>query len=126
MGDMRPLKVLKRPKDEEIGDNNALIFESANSCNEVKTSSNSAMGYFNRAKTCIIPDSKDVEGAKMDALSSGPHFTLSYHVDEQNDMRCYLYFTGQCARFLPEDIVLVLPLIFGDSDANRAFKESDD
>ena len=74
--DMRPLKVLKRPKDEEIGDNNALIFESANSCNEVKTSSNSAMGYFNRAKTCIIPDAADAEGAKMEALSSGPHFTV--------------------------------------------------
>ena len=51
---------------------------------------------------------------------------LSYHVDEQNDMRCYLYFTGQCARFLPEDIVLVLPLIFEDGGANEAFKDSDD
>ena len=46
---------------------------------------------------------------------------LSYHVDEQDNMRCYFYFAGQCARFLPEDIKLLLPLFFEDSDANKEF-----
>ena len=70
--DMRSKSDDDAKKDEE----NSLMFESANSCNEVKTSSNSAMGYFHRAKACIIPDAADAEGAKMEAMSQGPHFTV--------------------------------------------------
>merc|ERR1739838_210352 len=56
--------------------------------------------------------------------SNGAHFTLSYHVDERDNMRCYFYFAGQCARFLTEDIVLVLPLFFESTDSNMGFVET--
>ena len=46
---------------------------------------------------------------------------LSYHVDEQDNIRCYFYFAGQCARFLPEDIKLLLPLFFEETDTNTKF-----
>lgn len=51
---------------------------------------------------------------------------LSYHVDQQHDMRCYFYFAGQCARFLPEDFDMLLPLFFVDNDSNKKFKGSDE
>ena len=38
--------------------------------------------------------------------------TFSYHVREADDIKCYLLWSGQCARFYPQDIIDVLPQLF--------------
>ena len=47
-------------------------------------------------------------------------------MDEQDNIRCYFYFAGQCARFLPEDIKLLLPLFFEETVANKEFANSNE
>ena len=46
---------------------------------------------------------------------------LSFHVDSAENIRCYLYINGQCTRFLPPDIKMVLPLFFEKNKVNDAF-----
>lgn len=58
-------------KDDEKGAD-GLMFESVKDCAEVKTGTNTAMGYFHRSKTGIIPDANK----PMNAMTSGPHFTV--------------------------------------------------
>lgn len=48
---------------------------------------------------------------------------LSFHVESEESMRCYFYIHGQCTRFMPADMKMLLPLFFEDSDANRKFAE---
>ena len=38
--------------------------------------------------------------------------TLSFHVKQQHVIKMYLYFNGQCMRFMPEDITTILPVLF--------------
>ncbi len=38
--------------------------------------------------------------------------TLSIHIKETDAISCYLYWNGQMTRFMPRDIVDVLPKIF--------------
>ena len=45
-------------------------------------------------------------------------------MDQQNDMRCYLFMNGQCARFIAEDVLLLLPYFFEDTKENKKFVES--
>jgi len=124
----------QKQDDLECGKAEVVMFESAqrqgdhDKLDEVKTASNTALGYFHRAKACIIPDFKDKakDKAPLDSMTLGPHFTLSFQVDTVDDMRCYLFMNGQCARFIPEDIVLLMPPYFVQSEANKAFVESEE
>merc|ERR1712129_571129 len=50
--------------------------------------------------------------------------TMSFHVHSNNVMKCYLCFAGQVIRFMPRDIITVLPILFNpDCNANREFRE---
>ena len=38
--------------------------------------------------------------------------TISFHVDDKNNIKSYIYWSGQTQRFIPADIVQILPCIF--------------
>ena len=38
--------------------------------------------------------------------------TLSFHVEDADEIRCYLYVHGGIMRFFPQDIIDVLPKFF--------------
>jgi len=88
--------------------------------------------YFHNSKRNIIPNPgnlNDDDEKKNPILASdthGPQFVLSFHVDELDDMRCYLFINGKCTRFFPPDIKMVLPHFFVESDANKDFVKGDD
>merc|ERR1712228_260419 len=109
--------------------------------------------YFNASRTCIIPEQaqddnerdkdknkdkdedeeadqieKDVFAA-ITTLSQckGAALTLSFHVESEDEIRCYLFLNGQGIRFFPEDIKLLLPQFF-DSEYldNATFANSEE
>lgn len=65
--------------DKDPNPADVLMFESAKGpgdCAKVPTHDNTAMGYFHRAKSVIIPDAEKSGAGKMNATTSGPHFTV--------------------------------------------------
>ena len=60
--------------ENECGKADLLLFQNNDTVN---TGDNTALGYFHRAKNCIIPDKASKDGtAKMNAMSIGPHLTV--------------------------------------------------
>ena len=44
--------------------------------------------------------------------AKGSIMTLSFHVKKDNVIKLYLYWNGQCIRFMPEDVRDLLPVLF--------------
>jgi len=91
----------------------------------------SALNFFHNSKKSILPDpnASDEVGSTqqlMTAASQGPQITLSFHVESEDSMRCYFYVNGQCTRFMPADLKMLLPLFFEDNQDNRDFANGDD
>lgn len=118
-------------KNNEDKEENLLMFQAQDGGDEVHDNMN--LTYFHNSKKNIIPNPKskgnDDVGDKVEpilaARTTGPQLTLSFHVDALDNMRCYLYINGQCARFMPPDIKMVLPRFFDDSDVNKKFVDSE-
>ena len=75
--------------------------------------------YFDSARTCILPDKGYAQGKekgkkKTNALTStnAGAMTLSFHVEREDEIRCYLSVQGTSMRFFPQDIIDVLPTFF--------------
>lgn len=79
--------------------------------------------YFNAAKTVIIPsmDYKNTQTVKEDVQDTititnaykGKTLTLSFHVDHQESVRCYLFWNGCYIRIVyPQDLKKILLSIF--------------
>merc|ERR1712228_410582 len=72
---------------------------------------------------------KDQEVAVSDKLlkstittkTAAAMLTASFHVKEVDQILCYLYINGQYLRFMPDDVVDILPRFFVKSGANRKF-----
>ena len=43
-------------------------------------------------------------------------FVISFHIMSEKEVRCYLFYQGQCFRFFGEDLINVMPIFFVDSD----------
>jgi len=102
--------------------------------------------YFDRVKQCLIPNAtyqKDKgesphkgkveltpksqlmrEAITSDSTCNGGLLTFSFQVDAKDAIACYLHWNGKCIRFLPEDVTVVLPLIFASTAANKKFAAS--
>jgi len=104
---------LRDGSDQKAG---VVLFETPDN---VPTGSNTSLQYFDRAKAGIVP-STDPKQA-VNSVCKGPQMTLSFQVDQEDDMRCYVFILGQCTRFLAEDIVMLLPRFFEDTEKNKAF-----
>lgn len=60
----------------------------------------------------------------------GALLTFSFHVIEQDKIRCYFSWNGQGISFMPEDILTILPIIFNMEsekyDNNDFIKDKDE
>merc|ERR1719461_491307 len=127
----------KDNKDKNILDKDELIFsEPSSNANKLPQGQRSSMAYFNASRTEMIPPGGDVNGddqKKKDlakvitSLSAckGAMMALSFHVESADEIRCYLILNGQCIRFMPRDIIDVLPLFFDpEVEGNKDWKKS--
>merc|ERR1712129_131432 len=51
----------------------------------------------------------------------GKMLTFSFHADSEDCIRCYMYTMGQMMRFMPKDIMAVLPKFFVDNEKNKSW-----
>ena len=80
--------------------------------------------FFNAAKTCIIPSDAyknsqmtkefDIqETITADHAYGGRTITLSFHVDDEDSVRCYLFWNGCYIRIVyPQDLKKILLSVF--------------
>merc|ERR1712216_808226 len=95
------------------------------------------MGDYNEGKNNVSIDDNAIQAnidqkekllaSDIDALSkcNGAMITLSFHVFRDNEVRVYLYNNGQCIRFMPNDIIDLLPIFFNKSEENIEFTKSE-
>lgn len=97
--------------------------------------------YFNASRECILPgigynegkqdyssvlDHKGLPNCKTLHVGSGLggyQFTLSFHIESVDEIKCYLFFQGWISRFLPQDMIDVWPLWFVENKVNCGFVE---
>ena len=99
----------------------------------------SPLFYFDRSRRCIIPGEQvknsnqekqkyreKIINANKTSLTScnGAMMVLSFHVESTDEIRCYLYLHGQICRFLPSDIIHVLPIFFIQNEKNKKYAKS--
>jgi len=113
--------------DEANGDEKAdekedqlTFFDPPSNCNSFPKGEYVQLWYFDSARTCILPNVG--YGAGKDALakgsttlnsaSPGPVITLSFHVESQDEIRCYLCANGGSMRLMPSDLKNVVHKFF--------------
>ena len=88
---------------------------------------------ISNTKQCLLPDIKYIGNIKNKKVFKWQHigsfhgingyqFTLSFHIYAQSDVRVYLYHDGYMIRFIPTDIINLLPKIFKNGKFKH-FKE---
>ena len=119
-----------------ISGDELVMFEPTEDCNKFPKGKHVPMFYFETSRKSIIPgydvkmnaEQKDkMQKGVINALdpANGGLMTLSFHVESTDEIRCYLFYNGQMLRFLPEDIVLVLPIFFDpEFGDNKTFAKS--
>lgn len=116
--------------NEEKEDGNLFVFEPEAASAKVHPNP-SALNFFHNSRHSIIPnpepsggdDEKEAD-PMLNAKTLGPHILLSFHVEAADNMRCYIHINAQCTRFLPEDLKMLLPLFFEESQDNLNFVKS--
>ena len=81
--------------------------------------------HFDASRACILPDEGYNQGKHKDrarALTSATAsaMTLSFHVESADEIRCYLFVEGGVMRFLPQDIIEVVPRFFDPEFGDNA------
>jgi len=133
-------------KDFNISKKDELIFyEPPSNCNVFPKDKPQPMFYFDTSRTCIIPNvgykngkgkSPDLSGDQKKKLLQQPltsqsppsaaSILLSFHVVAADEIRCYMYINGQIMRFMPSDIITLLPRFFDKEFGDNAkFPQSD-
>eukprot|EP01084_Bolivina_argentea_P079569 144318_1 len=84
--------------------------------------------YFAASTGCIIPGKNNqsnvsIKQQQKTALTGcyGSLMVVSFHVVSTEEIRAYLFLNGQCIRFLPQDIIGLLPKYFVDNEENKQF-----
>jgi len=134
----------RREQNQQKGsrqEDELIFFEPPNDCNSMPGANHVPLWYFDASKTCIIPNrgynqkAKDTEPADSNVkpdetnITSGFHckgalLVLSFHVISVDEIRAYLYLNGQVCRFLPQDIIELLPRYFVQSESNVKWAKS--
>jgi len=120
----------KENKNEIIELDELIMYEPEKGSAKFPNNKPVPMFYFNTSRKSIIPgyDVKDIKDAKQTLIRKtiaaqdpckGGIMTLSFHVESADVIRCYLFINGQSIRFMPEDIVLVLPRFFDQKYADN-------
>eukprot|EP01084_Bolivina_argentea_P185434 319771_1 len=115
----------QKKKDEII------YFELPNDCRYLNQN-HVAETQFDLLQKCILPrigyESKQMENVMKNNASlmnmkcrsnltsrqscNGGYLLFSFFVKSWDEVRCYMWWMGQCVRFLPQDIIDVLPRLF--------------
>eukprot|EP00486_Rosalina_sp_Unknown_P012314 CAMPEP_0201582732 /NCGR_PEP_ID=MMETSP0190_2-20130828/89694_1 /ASSEMBLY_ACC=CAM_ASM_000263 /TAXON_ID=37353 /ORGANISM="Rosalina sp." /LENGTH=608 /DNA_ID=CAMNT_0048023275 /DNA_START=18 /DNA_END=1841 /DNA_ORIENTATION=- len=125
-------------------DDRMYIYSPPNNCNTVDDE-HVPESFFNASKECILPGkgynngkreefeekmkfngNGNYNGENMTDLEvglpiGGYQFTLSFHVESQDDIKAYMFYQGWIARFFPQDMIEIWPLWFDESKENKAF-----
>ena len=64
---------------------------------------------------------ENMEDLEVGKPIGGYQFTLSFHVESVDDIKCYMFYQGWIARFFPQDMIEIWPLWFDESKENKAF-----
>jgi len=119
------LDLRKTPKGQDPA---LFVFKPVNDAKVIKPNP-SFLNFFHNSKMNILPDEPDSKDemekrkVKLQAMSQGPQITLSFHVESEESMRCYFYVNGQCTRFMPEDLKMLLPLFFEETKENVEYAQ---
>eukprot|EP01084_Bolivina_argentea_P059149 107968_1 len=113
-----------RSKQDEI-----IFFQPTNNCSSIPTECLFTEWCFHATATYLIPEvknneyeNKHNENIVLRNLNKKSMFSLSFHVESMDSVRCYLCINNTFCRFYPTDIVDVLSLYFDEkSDNNRRF-----
>lgn len=79
--------------------------------------------HFEASRTCILPDKGYARGEhQANALTSmtACAMTLSFHAESVDEIRCYLFVNGGMMRFMPQDIISILPKLFDPEFSDNA------
>eukprot|EP01084_Bolivina_argentea_P024182 45106_1 len=125
------MKKKKKKKDEEneIADD-FYIYSPPEECSSLGDGSHVPEVYLAKSKNCILPKTgyhdDNVINKKNHTISvcdtlNGKNFILSFHVEAQDNVKCYVFFNGTIARFFPEDMLNVWPKFFKNSKQNEEF-----
>jgi len=114
-------------RNKQINKHDDLIFfDSPNDCNQFRNKQHQSLSYFDRSKTCIIPqigykdNGRDIKETITSASMNNGTIILSFHVESAEEIRYYLSINGECIRFMPEDIKDLLPVFFDQSYGDNA------
>jgi len=142
------------PKGRKMGAKDTVyLYEPPSDVLTIPTDAVPELFHLN-SKLCILPDMKYTErmgtemkegmeedsaknksfehSAKYENIGSldsanGSVAIFSFHVMEERKMKLYMCCNGQCMRFMPEDIITVLPRLFNmDYLGNREYLKTDE
>ena len=72
--------------------------------------------YFQSSFSQIIPGKQQIDTISAKTAGKGYVFCLSFHVEQKDSIKCYLYSRSQMVRFFPTDISSLLPEYFITKD----------
>ena len=89
-----------------------IFYEPPQNCNVIPDW-NVPEWQYDSVRSCLIPSKISVE-----TPCNGGLLTFSFHVESSNEISCYMWWNCQCIRFLPQDIIDILPRIFDQNYEN--------
>ena len=105
-------------------------------CNTIPSGRHVAEWYFESTKKCLIPgkyfgdekkENDDLQPEEKTITSDdavgGKLITFSFHCEKKDQIKCYMYWNGQCVRFYPQDIIQIFKYMFVPKQYER-FKQS--
>lgn len=126
------------------------LYEPPSNCRDIPIDAVPEYG-LSASRTCLLPNigykafdaehaklngdqndkNKKVQNANVSIAShcKGQLLTLSFQVIQKNEIRIYLYWSGQMIRFYPSDMKDILPRIFNmgwNNEENRSFLNGTD
>jgi len=120
-------------QNDDNADHNLFVFQPEENSRTIHQNATS-LNYFHNIKHSIIPCTDEPNGdededeqrkePKLASGTNGPQIMLSFQVEQEDDMRCYLFINGNCTRFLPEDLKMLLPLFFDLTKSDTEFINS--
>eukprot|EP01083_Nonionella_stella_P035909 97941_1 len=107
--------------DKRCDLNNVYLYESP--CGYVPvTSDSTTQAYMNNSRHTLIPP--DISCVSP---YDGKLLTFSFHVRQQDDVRCYMYRHGGMMRFMSADVIgKVMTRLFVESKRNTDFAQSEE
>eukprot|EP01083_Nonionella_stella_P040158 109150_1 len=84
-------------------------------------SDHQAEWFFESSLGCVIPGKYQSDRITAKTAANGYVFCLSFHVEQRDRIKCYLYTRSQMIRFQPDDVHNLLPHLFTKREDNTKF-----